>query len=215
MRLMAKEEDIYKLMDQRDRYLCYAGLCLVAAAVSVYFLMQRVSWEGIYVLVVSGFGSFLLLFHGWKIDRRIMEAGCCYMELDGDSLAVCQPEQNGQYESCRIFYDEVVKIVEGSRKGIPEFYVVIDSDQDRESFILLEDEEQMRKIFCVRSLGYGNKEFKRFYRKLRWELPGKAMVIGTKYQTTWDRKKSHAGVYAALGIVLCYIIPKLLFLTLK
>ena len=156
---MAKEEDIYKLMDQRDRYLCYAGLCFVAAAVSVYFLMQRVSWEGIYVLSVSGFGSFLLLFHGWKIDRRIMEAGCCYMELDGDSLAVCQPEQNGQYESCRIFYDEVVKIVEGSRKGIPEFYVVIDPDQDRESFILLEDEEQRRKIFCVRSLGYGNKEF--------------------------------------------------------
>ena len=144
-----------------------------------------------------------------------MEAGCCYMELDGDSLAVCQPEQNGQYESCRIFYDEVVKIVEGSRKGIPEFYVVIDPDQDRESFILLEDEEQRRKIFCVRSLGYGNKEFKRFYRKLRWEVPGKAMVIGTKYQTTWDRKKSHAGVYAALGIILCYIIPKLLLLTLK
>lgn len=210
MRLMAKEEDIYKLMDQRDRYLCYAGFCFVAAAVSVYFLMQKLSWEGIYFLAVSGFGSLLFLFHAWKNGRQIMEAGCCYMELDGDSLAVCQIEQNGQYESCRIFYDEIEKIVEGSRRGIPEFYVVIDPDQDRGSFILLEDEEQIRNIFCVRSLGYGNKEFKKFYRKLRWEVPGKARIIGTKYQTTWDKKKSHAGVYIAMGMILCYFIPKLL-----
>ncbi len=210
MRLMAKEEDIYKLMDQRDRYLCYAGFCFVAAAVSVYFLMQKLSWEGIYFLAVSGLGSFLFIFYAWKSGRQIMEAGCCYMELDGDSLAVCQIEQNGQYESCRIFYDEVEKIVEGSRKGIPEFYVVIDPGQDRGSFILLEDEEQMRNIFCVRSLGYGNKEFKKFYRKLRWEVPGKARIIGTKYQTTWDKKKSHAGVYIAMGMILFYSIPKLL-----
>lgn len=138
-----------------------------------------------------------------------MEAECCYMELDGESMAVYQPEQNGQYESCRIFYDEVEKIVEGSRKGIPEFYVVIDPSEERESFILLDDEEQKRKIFCVRSLGYGNKEFKKFYRRLRWEVPGKVRIIGTKYQTVWDEKKSHAGVYVVFGMILCYIILKL------
>ena len=90
------------------------------------------------------------------ISRRIMESEYCYMELEPDSLAVCQPEKNGRYESCRIFYPEIDKIVEGSRRGIPEFYVVLrETDQERESFFLLDDEEHKRNIFCVRSIGFG------------------------------------------------------------
>ena len=126
---MAREEDIYRLMDQRDQSLCCTGFCLAAVVVSIYFLMQGLSWERVYFLAVSGIGSILLSWHTWKENRRIMEAGCCYMEIDGESLAVCQPEQDGRYESCRIFYSEVEKIVEGSRKGIPEFYVVVCPDQ--------------------------------------------------------------------------------------
>lgn len=34
------------------------------------------------------------------------------MELDEFSLAVCQPEKNGHYECCRIFYEEIDRIVE-------------------------------------------------------------------------------------------------------
>ena len=58
----------------------------------------------------------------------------------------------------------------------------------------LDEEEQARQIFCVRSLGYKNEEFKSFYQRLRWEVPGKVRVIGTKYQTVWDRKKQRKGV---------------------
>ena len=153
---MAREEDIYRLMDQRDQSLCCTGFCLAAVAVSIYFLMQGLSWERIYFLAVSGIGSILLSWHTWKENRRIMEAGCCYMELDGESLAVCQPEQDGRYESCRLFYNEVEKIVEGSRKGIPEFYVVVCPDPGRESFILLDDEEQARQIFALLAMETGS-----------------------------------------------------------
>ena len=211
MRLMAKEEDIYKLMDVRDRYLYCAGLCLAATAVSGYFLMQQIFyWDCLYFTVVFVTGTILCFCQAWKTNRQVMEEGCCYLELDGESLAVCQPEKDGRYESCRIFYKEMEKIVEGSRRGIPEFYVVADQAQDRESFILLGEEEQMRQIFCVRSLGYGKEEFKDFYRRLRWEVPGKVRVIGTKYQTVWDRKKKRKGVYLAFAFALCYLLPKLL-----
>ena len=211
MRLMAKEEDIYKLMDVRDRYLYGAGLLLAAAAVSGYLLMQQIFyWDCLYFTAVFGIGTIICLRQAWKTDRQVMEEGCCYLELDGESLAVCQPEQNGRYESCRIFYHEMEKIVEGSRRGIPEFYVVASKSQDRESFILLGEEEQMRQIFCVRSLGYGKEEFKEFYRRHRWEVPGKVRVIGTRHQTVWDRKKKRKGVYIVLAFVLCYLIPKLL-----
>ena len=52
------------------------------------------------------------------------------MELDEFSLAVCQPEKNGHYECCRIFYEEIDRIVEGSRRGIPEFYIVLDENEN-------------------------------------------------------------------------------------
>lgn len=212
MRLMAKEEDIYKLMDVRERYLYGSGLCLAAAAVSGYLMMQQMyPLDCLYFAVAFGLGSVLCLCRAWKTSRQVMEAGCCYLEIDGESLAVCQPEQNGRYESCRIFYKEMEKIVEGSRRGIPEFYIVASPDQNRESFILLDEEEQARQIFCVRSLGYKTEEFKSFYQRLRWEVPGKVRVIGTKYQTVWDRKKKCKGVYVVLMIMLCYMVPKLLF----
>ncbi len=211
MRLMAKEEDIYKLMDARDRHLYGSGLCLAAAAVFGFLLSRRIAlWDCLYFTIVFGMGSILLLCRAWKISRRIMEAGCCYLELDRQSLAVCQPEQNGRYESCRIFYSEMEKIVEGSRRGVPEFYVVTSPEPDRESFILLDEEEQMRQIFCVRSLGYGKEEFKNFYRRLRWEVPGKVRVIGTRHQTVWDRKKKRKGLYMGIVFALCYLVPKLL-----
>ena len=117
MRLKAKEDDIYKLMDQRDWYLAAAGGCGVVGILLLFFTLQGyVSWEILYFLAVLLVGISLLLYHIWKISKRIVEAKWCYMELDEDSLAVYQPVENGQYEACRIFYQEIEKIVEGSRK---------------------------------------------------------------------------------------------------
>ena len=84
------------------------------------------------------------------------------MELDEFSLAVCQPEKNGHYECCRIFYEEIDRIVEGSRRGIPEFYIVLDENENRESFFLLDEEEQDRTIFLVRSFGFNHQRFTEF-----------------------------------------------------
>ena len=53
-------------------------------------------------------------------------------------------KKNGHYECCRIFYEEIDKIVEGSRRGIPEFYIVLGENENRESFFLLDEEEQDR-----------------------------------------------------------------------
>ena len=133
------------------------------------------------------------------------------MELEPDSLAVCQPEKNGRYESCRIFYQEIDKIVEGSRRGIPEFYVVLkETDQERESFFLLDDEEQKRNIFCVRSFGFDHEDFIHFYRKLRWNVPGRVRIIGTKNQEVRNLRKPNTGMCLLAALFLGYVVPKLL-----
>ena len=61
------------------------------------------------------------------------------------------------------------------------------------SFILLDDAEQQRHIFCVRSFGYGNLTFTDFYRKLRWMVPGQVRIIGTRKQKVWNMRKSMPG----------------------
>lgn len=140
-----------------------------------------------------------------------MEAENCYMALEEDSLAVCQPEKNGKYESCRIFYDEMDKIVEGSRRGIPEFYIVIRKEgKEQKSFFLLDEEEQERDVFCVRSFGFDNQGFMEFYRKLRWIVPGRTRIIGTKTQEVWKLRRPNIGICTAAGMLLGYVLPKLL-----
>ena len=64
-----------------------------------------------------------------------MEAENCYMALKRTAWQSASRQKNGKYESCRIFYDEMDKIVEGTRRGIPEFYIVIRKEgKEQKSF---------------------------------------------------------------------------------
>lgn len=212
MRLRATEDDVYRLMDLRERYDIAAVFLSATEGICLYLLFYQIRcWDLAYLCGAVALTVILLLRQIIKLGRRIMEAENCYMELDGESMAVCQPEKNGHYESCRIFYDEIDKIVEGSRRGVPEFYVVLrEMEGEPESFILLDEEEQKRRIFCVRSFGFDHRKFIEFYRQLRWNVPGRVRIIGTKHQAVWNMRKAHAGVCVAAGMALGYVIPKII-----
>ena len=93
----------------------------------------------------------------------------------------------------------------------PEFYVVLrETDQERESFFLLDDEEQKRNIFCVRSFGFDHEDFIHFYRKLRWNVPGRVRIIGTKNQEVRNLRKPNTGMCLLAALFLGYVVPKLL-----
>lgn len=212
MRLQAKEDEVYHLMDLKEWFSILIGLGSFFEGIALYFFIFRIRvWDLAYLCVALILGILFLLRQTASISRRIMEAEYCYMELEPDSLAVCQPEKNGRYESCRIFYQEIDKIVEGSRRGIPEFYVVLkETDQERESFFLLDDEEQKRNIFCVRSFGFDHEDFIHFYRKFRWNVPGRVRIIGTKNQEVWNLRKPNTGMCLMAALFLGYVVPKLL-----
>ena len=212
LRMQADEEDVYHLMDLRERYFVLIGAGSLIEGIAAYFLFFQIRcWDLIYLCMVLALGIFLLLWQSVKISKRIMEAEVCYMELDEFSLAVCQPEKNGKYESCRIFYDEMDKIVEGTRRGVPEFYIVIRKEgKEQKSFFLLDEEEQERDVFCVRSFGFDNQGFMEFYRKLRWIVLGRTRIIGTKTQEVWKLRRPNIGICTAAGMLLGYVLPKLL-----
>ena len=103
------------------------------------------------------------------------------------------------------------KIVEGSRKGIPEFYIVIRKmkEEEQESFILLDKQERDTLVFQVRSFGYEKEAFRKFYLKLRWLVPGKVRIIGTKKQTVWKQKPKKHILGPAFAGFLFYLLPKI------
>lgn len=212
LRLQATEDDVYHLMDLKEQYLIMTAICSVAEGISAYFFIyQKRCLDLAYLCTALALAIIPLLHQAIKISRRIMEAENCYMALEEDSLAVCQPEKNGKYESCRIFYDEIDKIVEGTRRGIPEFYIVIRKEgKEQKSFFLLDEEEQERDVFCVRSFGFDNQGFLEFYRKLRWIVPGRTRIIGTKTQEVWKLRRPNIGICTATGMILGYVLPKLL-----
>lgn len=113
------------------------------------------------------------------------------------------------------------KIVEGSRRGIPEFYIVIRKMKETEqtSFILLDKKERETLVFQVRSFGYDKEAFRKFYLKLRWLVPGKVRIIGTKKQTVWKQKAKKHWVgpafarlsflsYTKSSSVSAFVVPK-------
>lgn len=110
LRLQATEDDVYHLMDLKEQYFIMTAICSVAEGISAYFFIyQKRCWDLAYLCTALALAIILLLRQAIKISRRIMEAENCYMALEEDSQAVCQPEKNGKYESCRIFYDRWIR----------------------------------------------------------------------------------------------------------
>ena len=186
-----------------------AALSAAITALFVYILISgKRSFEVWYLLVSSGTITCYFFIKAVKFGRRITESRYCYMEIEPDCLVVRQAENSGHYESCRIFFDEMEKIVEGSRRGIPEFYVIIREDATR-SFVLLDEEEKEGHIFLVKSFGYQTEPFREFYTQLRWAVPGKVRIVGTKEQETWNMKKPQAGFLLFAALAALYLIPKI------
>lgn len=212
MLLRATDEDVYEVMDSRERCLAGAGASTILGLIFLRFISKGVwNWELVYLLLASGICTILFLSVSIRMSRQIMETRNCYLEVTKECLVVRQMKSYGKYESCRIFLDEIEKIVEGSRPGIPEFYVVLRKDAEK-SFILLGQEEKAGHLFLVRSFGYKTAAFRRFYRRLKWEVPGSVNIVGTKKQELWKMKKNR-GVFRILAwLLLLYLVPKIALL---
>ena len=209
MILKATEHDMYRLLDYKEKCLIKAGICLgVSGFLGLFLLFSHCLWESICVfLLLMSWGFYLVR----EANGRIMQTKGCYMKLEEDCLVIRQPQKNEHYEICRIFYREMEKIVEGSRKGIPEFYIVIRKmkEEEQESFILLDKKERDTLVFQVRSFGYEKGAFRKFYLKLRWLVPGKVRIIGTKKQTVWKQKPKKHILGPAFAGFLFYLLPKI------
>ena len=102
LRLQATEDDVYHLMDLKEQYFIMTAICSVAEGNQriLFHIPEKMLGSCIFVYC-TGACDNPASRQAIKISRRIMEAENCYMALEEDSLAVCQPEKNGKYESCQ------------------------------------------------------------------------------------------------------------------
>ena len=94
-----------------------------------------------------------------EIQRRIMPLVNCFLEVQGDCFVAVQPFRDGEYESCRIYFEEIEGLIEGKRgKG---FYVRVSG----EGRSVVQRKERGRVMF-VSSEGDDGAKFRIMYREL-------------------------------------------------
>ena len=128
MRLEPSEEMMYRRMDWKERRLLLFPLLGILASVGL-LLIGSGRWR-IWGVVVVGIaaGAMAVLWVVYReIQRRIMPLVNCFLEVQGDCFVAVQPFRDGEYESCRIYFEEIEGLIEGKRgKG---FYVWVSGEE--------------------------------------------------------------------------------------
>lgn len=217
MRLQATDEDVYEMMDAKDKYYKGAALCvLLGIAASSLAAAWLTVWDLFYLAAVFFIAAAYMFTKGIKSGRLITEMKQCYLEIDKNNLVIRQASGSaGHYISGRIFMDEIEKIVEGSNRGIPGFYVIL-RDSASKSFFLLDDEKIEKNTIEISSFGYRHILFQNLFRRLLKAVPEDVTVISTNNQEAWFLRKPHTGVLLLLFGTSVYAgIKILLFLILQ
>ncbi len=160
MRLEPSEEMMYRRMDWKERLLLLFPLLGILASVGLLMIGSG-RWRGYGVVVVGlAVGALMVIWVVYRgIQRRIMPIVNCFLEVQRDCFVAVQPFRDGEYESCRIYFEEIEGMIEGKKgKG---FYVRISG----EGRSVVQRKERGRVIF-VSSEGYDRGKFGVLYEKI-------------------------------------------------
>ena len=161
MRLEPSEEMMYRRMDWKERLLLLFPLLGILASVGL-LLIGSGRWR-IWGMVVVGIaaGALAVIWVVYReIQRWIMPLVNCFLEVQSDCFVAVQPFRDGEYESCRIYFEEIEGLIEGKRgKG---FYVRVSG----EGRSVVQRKERGRVMF-VSSEGYEGERFEEIYERIR------------------------------------------------
>ena len=151
MRLEPSEEMMYRRMDWKERLLLLFPLLGILASVGL-LLIGSGRWRiwGVAVVGIAAGAMAVVWVVYREIQRRIMPLVNCFLEVQSDCFVAVQPFRDGEYESCRIYFEEIEGLIEG-KKG---FYVRISG----EGRSVVQRKERGRVMF-VSSEGYDGKKF--------------------------------------------------------
>ena len=160
MRLEPSEEMMYRRMDWKERLLLLFPLLGILASVGL-LLIGSGRWRiwGVAVVGIAAGAMAAVWVVYREIQRRIMPLVNCFLEVQGDCFVAVQPFRDGEYESCRIYFEEIEGLIEGKRgKG---FYVRVSG----EGRSIIRGNARSRVIY-ISSLGYSEDKIKALYYRI-------------------------------------------------
>lgn len=166
MRLEPSEEMMYRRMDWKERLLLLFPLLGILASVGL-LMMGSGCWRTCGIVIVGMVvGALVVTWVVYReIQRRIMPLANCFLEVQRDCFVAVQPFRDGEYESCRIYFEEIEGLIEGKRgKG---FYVRI-SGEGRS----VVQRKERGKVMFVSLEGYDEEKFGVVFEKVKAKRTG-------------------------------------------
>ena len=152
---------MYRRMDWKERLLLLFPLLGILASVGVLMIGSG-RWRTCGIVIMGmAVGALVVAWVLYReIQRRIMPLANCFLEVQRDCFVAVQPFRDGEYESCRIYFEEIEGLIEGKRgKG---FYVRI-SGEGRS----VVQRKERGKVMFVSSEGYDRGKFGMAYERIR------------------------------------------------
>lgn len=170
MRLEPSEEMMYRRMDWKERLHLLFPLLGILASVGVLMIGSG-RWRTCGIVIMGmAVGALVVAWVLYReIQRRIMPLANCFLEVQRDCFVAVQPFRDGEYESCRIYFEEIEELIEGKKgKG---FYVRI-SGEGRS----VVQRKERGKVMFVSSEGYDGEKFRGVYERIREKVSGRIGV---------------------------------------
>lgn len=205
MLLTASDTAMYEKMDRREKSRVMFGISAAAAFAAILLWGFAVlDAAGIYYTFLGTVTAVVSLLEYRGLKRNIMPVSGCFISLGEGYIEVRQPKGSGRYEACRIDYREVEKVMPGSQRGIPSFFIIIREDAAYSS--IQDPDAAGRTVFCIKGEDYDSEMFLQLFVAFCRELPEGTIFAGMENRRRWKMERISA--YE----VFLYILPALYLL---
>ena len=172
MRFEPSEEAMYRLMDRKDRVLFFISLFGMAGCGIVLMSALGRNWQGSLAAMLLTVTVLAVLGIWYRsLYQRILPLSGCYLEIQGDYFAVCQPDRKKRYTTARLYFDEIVTLIRERNGGF---------------FICVKDQAEKSRAYCgkvlftpwflVEAFGYGKGEIEAVYQEIKKRISSQAEV---------------------------------------
>ncbi len=152
--------------------------------VSAFFLFTK--YHVLYAVIMAAilvFNTVRLFLWIKKDDAKIKDTSDCRIDLTPNGFNCIQVSSEDALEECAIRFEDIVKVVESTKKGECGFYLFLKDNNN--SIIYQNDDQTDREVFYVDGAGYDCNDFIDLYWNLLDRLPDDTIMVGTDNQKSW------------------------------
>ena len=159
--------------------------------VSLFFLFTK--YHVIYAVIMAAilaFNAVRLFLWIRTDDAKIKDTTDCRIDVTPSEFTCVQVSAEDALEECAIRYEDIIKVVESTKKGECGFYLFL--REDNNSIIYQNENRTDREVFYVDGTGYDCHDFTDLYWNLLDRLSDDTVMVGTANQKSWMSVSANA-----------------------